>query len=167
YQHLGDLDLLLNRVRSEASVELLDCGYAKARTSSRVIDLCNQIVARAVDAEASDVHIEPTKQGLMVRYRLGGILEPILTVPPESANAVRNRYKVIARVDISVKQRPQDGAFCLSINGRPIDVRLSTLPTINGEKLVMRVIDSRRESQGLDELGYDAASLARLKRALD
>jgi type II secretory ATPase GspE/PulE/Tfp pilus assembly ATPase PilB-like protein/ActR/RegA family two-component response regulator len=175
YQHLGDLDLLLNRVRSDASVEMLDCGVAKARTDSPVIDLCNQpvidlcnqIVARAVDAGASDVHIEPTKQGLMVRYRLGGILEPTVTVPPESANAVRNRYKVMARVDISVKQRPQEGAFRLSVNGRPIDVRLSTLPTINGEKLVMRVIDSRRESQGLDELGYDAHNLARLKRALD
>src|ERR1700730_13552880 len=96
YQHLGDLDLLLNRVRSDARVEMLDCGDAKARTDSPVIDLCNQIIARAVDAGASDVHIEPTKQGLMVRYRLRGILEPTLTVPPEPANAVRNRYKVMA-----------------------------------------------------------------------
>ena len=167
YEHLGDIDLLLARVRSETSVEMVDCGDAKVPTDSPVIDLCNQIIARAVGAGASDVHIEPTKQGLMVRYRLGGILEPALTVPVESANLVCNRYKVMARVDISVKQRPQDGAFRLSINGRPIDVRLSTLPTLNGEKLVMRVIDSRVESQGLDSLGYDADNLARLKRALD
>jgi type II secretory ATPase GspE/PulE/Tfp pilus assembly ATPase PilB-like protein/ActR/RegA family two-component response regulator len=167
YEHLGDIDLLLDRVRSETTVEMVDCGDAKARTDSPVIDLCNQIIARAVGAGASDVHIEPTKLGLTVRYRLGGILEPALIVPSESANLVCNRYKVMARVDISVKQRPQDGAFRLSINGRPIDVRLSTLPTINGEKLVMRVIDSRVESQGLSTLGYDADNLARLKSALD
>jgi type II secretory ATPase GspE/PulE/Tfp pilus assembly ATPase PilB-like protein/ActR/RegA family two-component response regulator len=166
YQHLGDIDLLLARVRSEASVEMVD-GDAAVRTDSPVIDLCNHIIARAVEARASDVHIEPTKDGLVVRYRLGGILEPAITLPVEAAMTIRNRYKVMARVDITVRHRPQDGAFRLLVNGRPIDVRLSTLPTINGEKLVMRVIDSRGEPTGVESLGYDADNLARLKRALD
>jgi type IV pilus assembly protein PilB len=167
YKHLGDIDLLLARVRSEASIEMVDPGEATARTNSPIIDLCNHIIARAVEAKASDVHIEPTKEGLVVRYRLGGILEPALTLPPESAMTVRNRYKVMARVDISVQHRPQDGAFRLIVNGRAVDIRLSTLPTINGEKIVMRVIDSRTEATGLESLGYDADNLARLTRALD
>jgi type IV pilus assembly protein PilB len=165
YQKLGDVDLLLSRVRSKASVVLVE--KADGLTDSPIIDLCNHIIARAVEANASDVHIEPTKQGLVVRYRLGGILEPALTVPPEASLLVRNRYKVMARVDISVRHRPQDGAFRMLVNDRPIDVRLSTLPTIHGEKLVMRVIDTRGEPTGLASLGYDAPNLARLQRALE
>ena len=167
YQHLGEIDLLLARVRSTSAVEVVGCNDAGAKTNSPVIDLCNHIIARAVEAGASDVHIEPTKQGLIVRYRLGGILEPAMTLPAEGAMAIRNRYKVMAKIDISVKHRPQDGAFRLLVNGRGIDVRLSTLPTINGEKFVMRVIDSRLEAQGLEALGYDADNLLRLKAALD
>ncbi len=167
YQNLSDVDLLLARVRSASAVKALDCDDAGAVTSSPIIDLCNHIIARAVEASASDVHIEPAKEGLIVRYRLGGILETAMTLPAEAAMAIRNRYKIMARVDISVKHRPQDGAFRLLVNGRAIDVRLSTLPTISGEKFVMRVIDSKFEAQGLDALGYDADNLARLKKALD
>jgi type IV pilus assembly protein PilB len=167
YQNLSDIDLLLARVRSASAVENVGCHEVSERTSSPVIDLCNHIVARAVDAEASDIHIEPTKQGLIVRYRLGGILEPTMTLPAEAAHMISNRYKVMARVDIAVKHRPQDGAFRLLVSGRAIDIRLSTLPTINGEKLVMRVIDSRLESHDLESLGYDDDNLCRLKRALD
>jgi type IV pilus assembly protein PilB len=166
YQKLGDLDLLLARVRSQASIEMVDCGDAASRTSSPIIDLCNHIIARAVEAKASDVHIEPTRDGLVVRYRLGGILEPAFTLPVEASMNIRNRYKVMARIDITVQHRPQDGAFRLMVDGRSVDVRLSTLPTINGEKVVMRVIDSRSEPKGLDSLGYDADNLGRLKRAL-
>ncbi|HKY20131.1 MAG TPA: type II/IV secretion system protein [Vicinamibacterales bacterium] len=167
YQNLGDVDLILDRVRSTTAVKAIGCDDAGVLTSSPIIDLCNHIVARAVEAGASDVHIEPTKQGLIVRYRLGGILEPAMTLPPDAATAIRNRYKVMARVDISVKHRPQDGSFRLLVNGRNVDIRLSTLPTINGEKFVMRVIDSRLESQGLEALGYDADNLDRLKKSLE
>lgn len=166
YPKMGDIDLLLGRLRSGMSVEMMDTADAQAQTGSPVIDLCNHIVARAVDAGASDVHLEPTAQGLIVRYRLCGILEPMFTVPPEAANAVCNRYKVMARADISIRHRPQDGAFRLRISGRPIDVRFSTLPTITGEKLVMRVIDSQATPHDLESLGYDAVSLASLRNAL-
>ena len=167
YDNLGDLELLVSRVRSEARVEILDAGETAVASTSPVIELCNHIVARAVDAGASDVHIEPTKAGLVVRYRLGGILGTVMTVPTEAMAAVRNRYKVMARVDISVRHRPQDGAFRLRINERAIDVRLSTLPTINGEKIVLRVIDTCNEPKGLESLGYDEVNLAQLRRALD
>lgn len=166
YPKMGEIDLLLGRVRSGFAIEMVEGADALAQTGSPIIDLCNHIVARAVDVGASDVHLEPTAQGLSVRYRLCGILEPIFTVPPEAANAVCNRYKLMARADISVKHRPQDGAFRLRISERQVDVRLSTLPTITGEKVVMRVIDSQATPQDLDSLGYDAANLDRLRKAL-
>jgi type IV pilus assembly protein PilB len=166
YPKMGEIDLLLGRVRSGFAIEMMEGADAMAQSGSPIIDLCNHIVARAVDVGASDVHLEPTPQGLSVRYRLCGILEPIFTVPPEAANAVCNRYKVMAKADISIRHRPQDGAFRLRISERPIDVRLSTLPTITGEKVVMRVIDSQATPQNLDSLGYDDASLERLRKAL-
>jgi type IV pilus assembly protein PilB len=167
YPKMSDIDLLLARVRSEAVVEMVDCGDTSTPGDSPIIDLCNHLIARAVEAGASDVHVEPTEQGLTVRYRLGGILSPIITLPPEAAPAVCNRYKVMGRADIAVKHRPQDGAFRLLVNGRAIDVRLSTLPTINGEKLVMRVIDSHTEPNDLAALGYDQETLNSLRLALN
>lgn len=193
YHKLGEIDLLLTRVRSKSTVETVEkpgrskstvetlekSGRSKptvemvqkpevaARTDSSIIDLCNHVIARATESNASDVHVEPTSQGLVVRFRLGGILETALTIPPEAASAVSNRYKVMARLDISVRHRPQDGAFRLLVSGRPVDVRLSTLPTIGGEKLVMRVIDTRGVPQNLESLGYDSANVGHLRRALD
>jgi type II secretory ATPase GspE/PulE/Tfp pilus assembly ATPase PilB-like protein/ActR/RegA family two-component response regulator len=166
YPKLAEVDQLLARVRSQAVVEMFDCGDTSVPSESPIIDLCNHIIARAVEAGASDVHIEPNTQGLIVRYRLCGILEPMITLPPEVAAAIGNRYKVMSRADISVKNRPQDGAFRLAVNGRPIDVRFSTLPTVNGEKLVMRVIDSRAMPHDLTSLGYDEDNLVQLQRAL-
>ena len=162
----GEIDLLLDRVRSTALIDVVDSDDANVTTDSPIIDLCNHMIARAVEAHASDVHIEPAAQGLVVRFRLDGILEPMFTLPPEAAMAVRNRYKVMARADIAVRNRPQDGSFRLRIDGLPVDVRLSTLPTIHGEKLVMRVIGGVTTPKELDGLGYDADNLARLKRAL-
>jgi type IV pilus assembly protein PilB len=167
YPKLADVDVLLERVRSQSSVCALDIDDAALTSASPVIELCNHIVARAIDAGASDVHLEPTPQGLVVRYRVGGILEMAITVPPAAAPMVTNRFKVMGKIDISVKHRPQDGGFRLLINDRPVDVRLSTLPTINGEKLVMRVIDGLSAIQSLDALHYDEANLTRLRAALN
>ncbi len=166
YPKMGGIELLLSRVRSGLHVESLGMMDAQALTGSPIIDLCNHILAGAVEAGASDVHLEPSGEGLAVRYRLRGILEPMFTVPREAASAVSNRYKIMARADISVKHRPQDGAFQLSLNNRKIDVRFSTLPTVAGEKVVMRVIDSQATPHRLESLGYDAANLTRLTKAL-
>ncbi|MGE0445795.1 MAG: ATPase, T2SS/T4P/T4SS family [Vicinamibacterales bacterium] len=165
YESFGDLELLLAKVRSEARIEVED--RHDGTPQSPVIDLCNHVVARAVEGGASDIHIEPGKSGMVVRFRLGGILGTVMTIPAEASAAVRNRFKVMGQVDISVKARPQDGAFRLKINERAIDIRLSTLPTINGEKIVLRVIDSRNEPKGIEALGYDAPSTEALRQALD
>ena len=166
YPKLRELDVLANRLRSEqAVVENLDQGDG-TKSDSVVIDLCNHLIGRAVEVGASDVHVECGSTGTLVRYRICGVLEPVLTLPADVSQPIRNRFKIMARADIAVRHKPQDGAFRIKVNGRPIDVRLSSLPTVDGEKLVMRVIDSHSPLQTLDRLGYDPETLARLERAL-
>lgn len=166
YPRPSDLDSLVEKIRSSAVIEPLSEFDASHTSDSAVIDLCNHLVARAVDAGASDIHIECTHEGAVARFRIGGVMEAIATIPPTAAPAVSNRFKIMARADIAVRMKPQDGAFALQLDGRRIDVRFSSVPTITGEKLVMRVIDSRSPLQGLDQLGYHAELVDRLKRAL-
>jgi type IV pilus assembly protein PilB len=147
-------------------VENADGLGATSPSESTVIDLCNHMIGRAVEVGASDVHVECGAQGTTVRYRICGVLEPVLTLPAAVSHPIRNRFKIMARADIAVHHRPQDGVFRLKVNGRPIDVRFSTLPTEDGEKIVMRVIDSHSPLQTLERLGYDDETMARLRQAL-
>jgi type IV pilus assembly protein PilB len=165
YPKMRDLDILAARIRAERpSVENTDS--ESGPTDSAVVDLCNHILARAVEVGASDAHIECGRDGITVRFRICGVLEPVLTLPAAVSHPIRNRFKIMARADISVRHRPQDGSFRVKVHGRPIDVRLSTLPTVDGEKLVMRVIDSFSPLQSIDKLGYDDDTLSRLRRSL-
>ncbi len=166
YPKLGQVEELLTRVKRDARVEQIDAIAPASVQASPVIQLCNQIIGDAVDARASDIHMEPSPAGLTVRFRLCGILEHILVVPREASGPVINRFKIMARTDIAICRRPQDGAFRAMVNDRAIDVRLSTLPTVHGEKIVMRIIDSQTEIRDLDRLGHDPATLARIKHAL-
>ena len=166
YPKLRELDILATRLSSEhAVVENVDPADA-IKSESVVIDLCNHLIGRAVEVGASDVHVECGGKGTIVRYRICGVLEPVLTLPANVSQPIRNRFKIMAKADIAVRNKPQDGGFRIKVGGRPIDVRLSSLPTVDGEKLVMRVIDSGSPLQGLDQLGYDPDTLVRLERAL-
>src|SRR5436190_23903965 len=104
--------------------------------------------------------------GTSLWYRICGVLDPVLTLPGTVSRPILNRFKIMARADIAVQHRPQDGAFQVALNGRPIDVRLSTLPTVQGEKIVMRVIDSCSPMQTLDRLAYDDDTMDRLRLSL-
>jgi type II secretory ATPase GspE/PulE/Tfp pilus assembly ATPase PilB-like protein/ActR/RegA family two-component response regulator len=167
YPKLRELDVLAARLSGERSVVE---GPVLARTAppsgSTVIELCDHMIARAVEVGASDVHVECGNEGTTVRYRICGVLEPVLTLPASVSSSILNRFKIMARADIAIHHRPQDGAFQIKINGRPIDVRLSTLPIVQGEKIVMRVIDSYSPLQTLDRLFYDDETLARLCQSL-
>ncbi len=167
YPALRELDVLAQRLRREGPlVEDTDSGVSVVPSESTVIELCNQLIGRAVEMGASDIHLECTPEGVVVRYRICGLLEPVLTLPASASHPVRNRFKIMAKADIAVRMRPQDGAFRVKVEGHPIEVRFSSLPTLNGEKLVMRVIDSLSPLQGLDDLGYDASTLERLTQSL-
>lgn len=166
YPKMHEVQALANRLSGERPRVESDTITELSLGTSTVIDLCNHILGRAVEVGASDVHIECGHSGTTIRYRICGVLEPVLTLPAGVSQPIRNRLKIMARADIAVRHKPQDGAFRLKVNDRPIDVRLSTLPTIDGEKIVMRVIDSVSPLQSLDRLGYDADTITRLKRSL-
>jgi len=166
YPKMRELDVLAERLSIERHAVQADEDAGKSETTSTVVDLCNHIIGRAVDVGASDIHIECGTTGTTIRYRVCGVLEQVLTLPAAVSHPIRNRYKIMARADIAIRHRPQDGAFRVKVGGRPIDVRLSTLPTVDGEKLVMRVIDSHSPLQSLDRLGYDLPTMNRLERAL-
>jgi type II secretory ATPase GspE/PulE/Tfp pilus assembly ATPase PilB-like protein len=167
YPKNHELDVLAERIRSERRyIELAPDAEDADATASAVVAMCNHIVGRAVEVGASDIHLDCGTTGTIVRYRICGVLEQVLTLPAATSQPIRNRFKVLARADIAVRHRPQDGAFRVKINNRSVDVRLSTLPTVDGEKMVLRVIDSVSPLQSLDRMGYDADTLGRLTRAL-
>ena len=166
YPKLRELDVLAARLRGERPIVDGPDAVHAAPNVSTVIDLCDHIIGRAVEVGASDVHVECGADGMTVRYRICGVLEPVLTLPASVSSPIRNRFKIMARADIAIHHRPQDGAFRIKVNGRPIDVRLSTLPTVQGEKIVMRVIDCYSPLQSLDRLFYDDETLGRLRQSL-
>ncbi|MEM8616805.1 MAG: ATPase, T2SS/T4P/T4SS family, partial [Pseudomonadota bacterium] len=131
-----------------------------------VIRLINGLIYEAVNRKASDVHIEPHEDHLSVRYRIDGVLQEVLKPSRRLAAPLTSRIKVMARLDIAEKRVPQDGRISLSIGGRSIDVRVSTLPSRYGERVTMRLLDTRNAMLGLDELGMDSATLDRFRNIL-
>ncbi len=131
-----------------------------------VIRLINGLIYEAVNRRASDVHIEPHENNLSVRYRVDGVLQEVLTPSRRLAAPLTSRIKVMARLDIAEKRVPQDGRISLSIGGRSIDVRVSTLPSRYGERVTMRLLDTRNAQLGLDELGMDGQTLERFQHIL-
>ena len=131
-----------------------------------VIRLINGLIYEAVNRRASDIHIEPHEDNLSVRYRIDGVLQEVLTPSRRLAAPLTSRIKVMARLDIAENRVPQDGRISLSIGGRSIDVRVSTLPSRYGERVTMRLLDTRNALLGLDELGMDPHSLERFRHVL-
>ena len=167
YPKLRELDRLAERLSGERAPQPNEPARSSAPAHvSTVVALCDHILARAVEVGASDVHLECGVDCTSIRYRICGVLEPVLTLPGSVSRPILNRFKIMARADIAVQHRPQDGAFQVSLDGRPIDVRLSTLPTVQGEKLVMRVIDSWSPMQTLERLAYDDDTMDRLRQSL-
>ena len=155
----GDLHSLIDDIPQTA--DLLD-----GDDDAPVVRLINGLIYEAVKRRASDVHIEPHEDNLSVRYRIDGVLQEVLTPSRKLAAPLTSRVKVMARLDIAEKRIPQDGRISLSIGGRSIDVRVSTLPSRYGERVTMRLLDTRNALLGLDELGMDPETLARFRTVL-
>jgi len=124
-----------------------------------VIRLVNLIIQRAVESGASDIHIEPFEEDLVVRYRIDGILHNVEAPPKKMQAAVVSRIKIMARQDIAEKRLPQDGRIRTRISGKDIDMRVSTLPTVYGESVVMRILDRSAVLIELEELGFPETEL--------
>lgn len=139
--------------------DVIDSYEGKTEVSSEeapAIRLVNQILFQAIQVAASDIHIEPSKEACRVRFRIDGILNDIFAPPKDMGLLLVARLKILAHLDISEKRLPQDGRFSIKVGKREIDVRLSTLPTIHGEKVVLRILDKSSFNIGLEHLGLDS-----------
>lgn len=131
-----------------------------------IIRLINGLIYEAVNRRASDIHIEPSEESLSVRYRIDGVLQKVLSPSRRLAAPLVSRIKVMARLDIAEKRVPQDGRISLSLAGRSIDVRVSTLPSRYGERVVLRLLDKANARLNLEELGMAPDTLERFREAL-
>lgn len=127
-----------------------------------VIRMVNSILQQAVQGRASDVHIEPLEHEVRVRFRIDGDLLEVLNLPKKSFPAIVSRIKIMGNLDISEKRVPQDGRTRLVIDGREIDFRISTLPSIHGEKIVLRILDRAHALMPLQALGFSEANMAKI-----
>jgi len=130
------------------------------------VQLVTQIMEGAIAAGATDIHIEPQTDDVRVRYRIDGVLHNILRMPLEMHVSVTSRIKVLASMNVTERRRPQDGHFTFESDGGVYDFRISTLPSMNGETIVMRVLDSSRVMTGLDQLGLLEEQLKAVERLL-
>ncbi len=124
-----------------------------------IIRLANLIISQAVIDKASDIHIEPQKDGLRVRYRIDGVLSEGMNLPKKVSAALASRFKIIANMDIAEKRTPQDNRISMMVSGKEFDFRVSTLPCVFGEKIVMRVLDKGSIKVGLGKLGLLESNL--------
>ncbi len=131
-----------------------------------VIRLVNLIFSRALESRASDIHIEPFEHQLKVRYRIDGVLQEVESPPAKLAPAVISRLKILSRLNIAERRVPQDGRIKLKISGKTIDLRVSTVPTLYGESVVMRILDKEAINLDLDEIGLSEKVLTDFKEIL-
>lgn len=142
----------LNEKRAGDST--VDLSQINAGDKQSIIQLVNLIITRAIKEKASDIHIEPDETLLRTRFRIDGMLQEVMALPKTFEAAAISRCKVMAELDIAEKRVPQDGRIKLQLHDREIDLRVSTYPTLRGEKVVMRILDKSMVVFGLEELGF-------------
>lgn len=121
---------------------------------SPIVRLVNQLISNAVLQRASDIHFEPLETKFRVRYRIDGVLRTERSLPKHMQNMITARIKILGNLNITENRLPQDGRIKTTVNFRPVDIRLSTLPTIYGEKIVMRILDLNNAATSIDKLGF-------------
>lgn len=159
--------------RSERTIELARADAGDDDLATDVRDLANQppviryvnlLVRDAHDAGASDIHLEATRGGLSARFRIDGVLAPAPEPPAQLHQAIVSRVKLLAELDIAERRRPQDGRIRVRLEARELDLRVSTVPTIHGESVVLRLLDRGGRPVGLGELGMSASVLGAVER---
>ena len=166
-------EFLANLQHSEVQVverETIDEGEAtdldKMVAGSPIINLVNVALSTAVRHKASDIHIEPERNGTRIRYRVDGMLRDLMKPPMGMHAAVVSRVKVIGKMDIAEKRLPQEGRVRIVAEGRDIDLRISSMPTLLGEKLVVRILDKMNLHVRLEDLGFRAEAMGTFRRVL-
>ena len=170
------VDKLLEGMESSAALEHLQdvapdeitLAASEAEASQRpVVRLVDLIISEGILARSSDIHIEPEEGGVAVRYRIDGVLRQVMKIPRQAGLPLISRIKIMSSLDIADRLRPQDGRARVAVNGQPIDLRVSTLPATLGEKVVIRILDSRATVKSLDSLGLNTNETEGIKRLLE
>ncbi len=169
------VDKLLQGMESSAGlVELAEApapeeiAISEAEASQRpVVRLVDLIISEGILQRSSDIHIEPEEGGVAVRYRIDGVLRQVMKIPRQAGLPLISRIKIMSSLDIADRLRPQDGRARVAVNGQPIDLRVSTLPASQGEKVVIRILDSRATVKSLDSLGLNSGEADAILRLLD
>jgi type IV pilus assembly protein PilB len=163
---IADADVELQAEEEEVGLSELE----KAADEAPIVKLVNMILTDAVKRGASDIHIEPYEKEYRVRFRIDGILQGIMAPPMKLKDAITSRIKIMAKLDISEKRLPQDGRIMLKMNiagkKKQLDYRVSTLPTLWGEKVVMRLLDKENLRLDMTKLGFEQESLTRFEKAI-
>ncbi|MGQ0712231.1 MAG: ATPase, T2SS/T4P/T4SS family [Gemmatimonadaceae bacterium] len=146
--------------------EDLELGGEKASSERPIIRLVDHIFAEGITSRASDIHLEPEEGGVAVRYRIDGVLRQTMVLPRAAGIPLVSRIKIMSGLDIADRLRPQDGRARVAVNGVPIDLRVSTLPASQGEKVVVRILDTRATVLSLDGMGLRHDELERIKTLL-
>jgi type IV pilus assembly protein PilB len=128
--------------------------------------ICNLIIGGAVSMKSSDIHIEPLSNYVRIRYRIDGVLTEVVEYQQFLHSQIVARFKILANLRIDESRMPQDGRISTTIDEKALDLRVSTLPTVNGEKIVMRIVDKSKKIPDLDVLGIEGINGERLKKAI-
>lgn len=162
---------ILGEISDDDEVEVIeteeeDLDLEKMAGESPVIRFVNALIFNAVKEGASDIHIEPQEKRLQIRYRIDGVLFDAMSPPGHMTAAVVSRLKIMANLDISERRVPQDGRIRAMVHGRKLDLRMSTLPIVQGEKVVLRILDTRSIQVDLEDLGMDEDALLMWKHQI-
>ena len=163
----GD-EAALELAQEESDMDL--ASLEKAAEEAPIIKLVNLILTDAVKRGASDIHVEPYEKELRVRFRIDGVLQTVMTPPMKLKDAITSRIKIMAKLDISEKRLPQDGRIMIKYakdgKKKELDFRVSTVPTLFGEKIVLRLLDKENLRLDMTKLGFEAESLTKFERAI-
>jgi type IV pilus assembly protein PilB len=140
---------------------------AASSEEAPVIKLANLILVQAIKDRASDIHVEPFEKGMKLRYRVDGVLMEATPPPKQMQLALASRFKIMSSLDIAERRLPQDGRMRVRVSGKDYDLRVSIMPTVHGEKIVLRVLDKSNLSASLDKLGLDPDTFQQFKGAVD
>ena len=165
-QREGDEDASIETIKETLEEVNLD-QLAASSGEAPVIKLANLIVVQAIKDHASDVHLEPFEKTMRLRYRVDGVLIDATPPPKQMQLALASRFKIMSSLDIAERRLPQDGRMRVKVSGRDFDLRVSVLPTVHGEKIVLRVLDKTNLSASIDKLGLDAETFKQVKAAID
>jgi type IV pilus assembly protein PilB len=153
----------INETLEEVNIDQL----AASSEEAPVIKLANLIIVQAVKDRASDIHLEPFEKVLRLRYRVDGVLLDATPPPKQMQLALASRFKIMSSLDIAERRLPQDGRMRVKVGGKDYDLRVSVMPTVHGEKIVLRVLDKTNLSASIDKLGLDAETFKHFKSAID